>query len=122
RKVRAFSEGLIELRSRESISFLAAPTGITPVDSKGFVLLRTQERGKSFRIFRPPLIHEVERHWIEQSGAIGRWSVKVRASGARAADPIFVPFTRAESSSLQISLWDRAAIASRRLAERFAAS
>jgi DNA phosphorothioation-dependent restriction protein DptH len=123
KKVRTFSEGLIELDSRETVSVLASSTGPLPVDSKGFVLLRTPQRGKSFRVFRPPLIHEVEQQWSDQGGAIGRWCVKVRSSGARAAEVRFVPLTRPESSSgspLQL-LWDRTAAASRRMAERFAA-
>src|SRR5208283_1527378 len=108
---RTFSERLIELDARETASALASSTGPLPVDSKGFVLLRTPQRGKSFRVFRPPLIHDVEKQWTEQAGAIGRWCVKVRASGARAAEVRFVPFARPESSSgtpLQL-LWDRTA-------------
>jgi hypothetical protein len=38
KKVRTFSEGLIELDSRETVSALASSTGALPVDSKGFVL------------------------------------------------------------------------------------
>jgi DNA polymerase III delta prime subunit len=70
------------------------------------------------------LIDEVDKQWAERGGVIGRWSVKVRSSGARATELEFIPFPRPDSSaaaSLQ-DLWDRAAIASRRLAERFAAS
>jgi DNA phosphorothioation-dependent restriction protein DptH len=92
------------------------------VDSKGCVLLRMPQHGKSFRVFRPSLIYEVEQQWTEQGGAIGRWRVKVRASGARAAEAEFVPFARPESLSgtLWESLWDRVASASRRMSERFA--
>jgi len=124
KKVRAFSEGLIELDDREMVSTLASSIGNLAVDSKGFVLLRTPQRGKSFRVFRPSLFREVENQWAEQGGAIGRWRVKVRSSGARAAEAEFVPFIRPESSSgdsLQ-SLWERAAKESRRMAERFAIS
>ena len=123
KKVRTFSEGLIELTDREMVSTLASSTEPFPVDSKGFVLLRAPQRRKSFRVFRPALIHEVEQQWAERSGAIGRWRVKVRASGARAAEPEFVPLVTPESSSGTSgqSLWERAANASRRMAERFAA-
>jgi DNA phosphorothioation-dependent restriction protein DptH len=121
KKVRTFSEGLIELDNREMVSTLASSTGPLPVDSKGFVLWRTPQRGKSFRVFRPSLIHEVEKQWTEQAGAIGRWRVKVRASGARAGEAEFVPFVRFEFSAGNLeSLWDRVATASRRMAERFA--
>jgi DNA phosphorothioation-dependent restriction protein DptH len=122
KKVRTFSEGLIELDDREMVSALASSTGTLPADSKGFVLLRIPQHGKSFRVFRPPLIHAVERQWTEHAGALGRWRVRVRATGARAAEPEFVPFIRPESSSTPSAqpLWDRAVNASRRLAERFA--
>jgi hypothetical protein len=122
KKVRTFSEGLIELSDRDMASTLASSTAPLRVDSKGFVLLRTPERGKSFRVFRPSLVDEVEKQWTEQVGVIGRWRVKVRDSGARAAEAEFVPFSRPVSSSgnLSQSLWDRASTASRRMAERFA--
>ncbi len=119
KKVRTFSEGLIELSDREMVSSIAS--SMATLDSKGFVLLRTPERSKSFRVFRPPLIDEVEKRWAEQAGAIGRWRVKVRASGVRAGEMEFIAFHRPESSmgaSWQ-SLWDRASTASRRMAERF---
>ena len=118
--VRTFSEGLIELDDREIVSALASSTSSFPVDSKGFVLLRTPQRGKSFRVFRPPLLGEVEKQWTEQNGEIGRWRVKVRASGVRAGDTEFVPFVRPESVSGQF--WERTVAVSRRMAERFAAS
>ena len=85
-KVRTFSEGLAELDSRETVSTIAASPSIS-VDSKGFILLRTPVelgRRKSFRVFRPSLIAEVEKEWVERRGAIGRWIVKVRGSGSRA--------------------------------------
>ncbi len=118
KKVRTFSEGLIELDDREMVSPLASSASPLPVDSKGFVLLRTPQRGKSFRVFRPSLIGEVEKQWTEQDGAIGRWCVEVRASGTRAGNAEFVPFVRPESTLGQ--LWDRTTGASRRMAERFA--
>lgn len=123
KKVRTLSEGLIELDDWESVSAIASSTQTLPVDSKGFVLLRTPQRGKSFRVFRPPLIREVEQQWAEQSGAIGRWRVRVRASGARAAEPEFVPLSIPEylPGLSRQALWDRASNASRRMAERFAA-
>lgn len=121
KRVRTFSEGLIELDEREMVSTLASTTEPLHVDSKGFVLLRTLQRGKSFRVFSPELIREVGRQWAKRSGAIGRWRVKVRASGARAAEAEFVPSALPESLSGTLQpLWDRATTASRRMAERFA--
>src|SRR5262249_46169572 len=77
----------------------------------------TPQRGKSFRVFRPPLVHEVEQDWVARAGEIGRWRVKVRASGARAGLPEFVPIAAPSGTSWQ-SLWDRAVSASPRMAER----
>jgi DNA polymerase III delta prime subunit len=123
KKVRTFSEGLIELDDREVVSALISSTGTLPVDSKGFVLFRIPQHAKSFRVFRPPLIHEVERQWAEHSGEIGRWRVRVRASGARAVEPEFVPISVSgpSSTSPSQSVRDRAISAGRRMAERFTA-
>lgn len=118
--VRTLSEGLIELDDREIVTALASMTDALPRDSKGYVVLRTPQRGKSFRVFRPPLVHEVEQDWAARAGEIGRWRVKVRASGARAGLPEFVPIAAPSGTSWQ-SLWDRAVSASRRMAERVGA-
>jgi DNA phosphorothioation-dependent restriction protein DptH len=124
KKVRTFSEGVIELQNREAVTDLAASLATASAESKGFVLLRTPERGKSFRVFRPPLVQEVENDWVNRSGAIGRWRVKVRASGARATPIEFVPFEYPDltSNASWRSEWDRAARANKLMAERFARS
>ena len=118
--VRTFSEGLIELDDRDTATALASATDSFPVDSKGYVVLRTPQRGKSYRVFRPPLMREVEQDWVSRGGEIGRWRVKVRASGARAGMAEFVPITASDLPSGQ-ALWDRAVNASKRMAERIAA-
>lgn len=125
KKERTFSEGLIELESRDTVTTLASATEVSlPQDSKGYVVLRTGQRGKTYRVFRPPLIREIEEDWAARGGEVGRWNVKVRASGARAGRPEFIPLSREDAAlgTLWQSLWDRAAAASRRLAERFNAS
>jgi DNA phosphorothioation-dependent restriction protein DptH len=124
KKVRTFSEGLIELENREKVSELSSTMRTLSVDSKGFVLLRTPQRSKSFRVFRAPLIQQVESDWAARSGAIGRWRVRVRASGARATPLEFVEFECSESASGASwrSPWERATRASKLMAERFAAS
>ena len=115
--VRTFSEGLIELDDRERVSAIADNPAAT-TEAKDFVLLRTSEgrRRKSFRVFRPPLIHEVEKQWAGGASTIGRWRVKVRASGDWAGEVEFVPFEDATGPA-----WSRAVSASRRMAQRFAA-
>ena len=116
KNVRTFSEGLAELESREVVSRIASDTPVD-VNSKGFALMRTPvERGsrKSFKVFRPSLIAEVERQWTEKNGEIGRWSVQVRSSGNRAAPPCFKPFGSGTGET-----WARAVAASRNFAARF---
>ena len=118
RKVRTFSEGLIEFPGRETAAGAAEnPTCVT-ADARGFVVLRPPDSRlrKSFRVFRPPLIRDVENEWTSRQGALGRWRVRVRASGERAAAVEFVPAEGGDGTA-----WGRAVAASRRLAERFRA-
>ncbi len=117
--MRTFSEGLVELDERALVTELAARTEPLPEDSKRCVVLRTPQRGKSFRVSRPPLIREVENDWVSRTGEIGRWRVKVRASGARSSVTEFVPIGPQEPEN-STPAWDRAVNAARRLAERFA--
>ncbi len=115
-KVRTFSEGLAELGSRESVSKISSVPSVT-LDSKGFVLLRTpveKGRRKSFRVFQPSLISELEKQWIGRRGEVGRWKVKVRGSGDRAGPAEFLPFQGRDCEA-----WKRAISASRRMAECF---
>ncbi len=119
KKVRTFAEGVIEFEGRDQVAALASLVDPLPVDSKGFVLLRTHGRGKSYRVYRPPLVHEVEQQWCDQAGTVGRWRVRVRGSGGRAGSAEFLPITSAGGPNAQ-ALWDRLGTASRRMAERFA--
>lgn len=115
KKVRTFSEGLIELGDRGRVSAISDNLD-KAVDAKGFVLLRVSDgpRRRSFRVFRPSLIREVEEQWINESGAIGSWRVKVRASGERVGAAEFVPFDGGAGAA-----WDRVSAANRKMAERF---
>ena len=118
RKIRTFSEGLIEFPGRETAAGVAEnPTCVT-ADARGFVVLRPRDSRlrKSFRVFRPPLIRDVENDWTSRQGALGRWRVRVRASGERAAAVEFVPAEGGDGTA-----WGRTVAASRRLAERFRA-
>lgn len=118
KKVRTFSEGLVELHERTKITEQVSKPSLH-TDSKGYIVMRTDEPGKAFRVFCPPLICEIDRDWSRRGGPIGRWRVKVRASGARASEPEFVPLPRPnDSNSAAQSAWDRAAVASRKFAER----
>ena len=116
-KVRTFSEGLAELGSRDMVSVITSDPPVE-TDSKGFVLLRTpveQGRRKSFRVFRPSLIAEVERQWTEGRGRVGRWTIKVRGSGDRAEGPQFEPIDGDGEEA-----WTRVVAASHSFAARFA--
>ena len=115
RKVRAFSEGLVELDDWESMSAIADSSANFSFDAKSnLVLLRTSVGAKrlSFRVPCSPLIREVEKMWLERNGEIGHWRVKVRTSGARAGD---VEFIRHQGKG---PTWKKASVASRRLAAR----
>lgn len=116
-------EGLMRLDERDLVTATVSLTNSLPLDSKGYLILRTPQRGKSYRVFRPPLIHEIEQDWASRSGEIGRWRVKVRASGARAGVPDFLPVSSNECGGglLWQQMWDRVANANRRMAEKFAA-
>ena len=115
-KVRTLSEGLIELEDRESASSIGSPLPVKE-DAQGYVILRTpqsREKRKSFKVFRPPLIAEVEKQWLLHQGQIGRWIVKVRQSG-RQSDPLqFEPIESEEGPR-----WSRAESASHNLAKHF---
>lgn len=113
--VRTFSDGLADMEHRNTVSMLVANSPASE-DAKGFVLLRTIEgsRRKSFRVFRPSLIAEAERQWLQRRGSIGRWTVAVRGSGRRAGPMKFEPFNGDERPQ-----WERAEMASRKMVERF---
>ena len=115
-KVRTLSEGLVELDSREEVSSIVASMKVT-VDSKGNASLRTpakEDGRKSYRVFQPPLIHEVEKDWIDQGGKIGRWIVKVHGSGSRAGQCEFEPCQERKDKE-----WERAVKAAQQMAMRF---
>ena len=118
RKVRTFSEGLIEFPGRETAAGVAENPTFVTADARGFVVLRPPNARlrKSFRVFRPPLLRDVENDWTSRQGALGRWRLRVRASGERAAAVEFVPAESGDGPG-----WVRAVAASRRLAERFRA-
>ncbi len=123
RKVRTLSEGLIDLEDRTRITTLVNATDRLTVDSTGYMLWRTAEKGKSYRVFRPPLIRDVEQNWGEHGGAIGRWLLRVHASGVRAGKVEFLPLLPdLLTDPSRLPLWERVANASRRLAERFVGS
>ncbi len=116
RAVRTFSDGLIELNHRESVTAVAENLGDATSASKDSVVLGAMagRRPKRFRVLRPKLIQEVERQW---TGALGHWQVRVRASGEWSGKPQFIPYHGGTGP-----VYKRVMTASRRVAERFAIS
>ena len=113
KKVRTFSEGLVELNDRESVSAIVDnPAGFSFDEKGNSVLLRTTASKRlSFRVSCPPLIREVERQWMGRAEIPGRWRVKVRASGTQAGEVDFIPCKDDGEA------WNRVTTASRRLAD-----
>ena len=113
KRVRAFSEGLIELEDREHVSSIASSPAYFDFDEKrNTALLRTKGAKRlSLQVPCPPLIREVEKQWMGSNGTPGRWRVKVRESGAREGDVEFIRFEVGEGTA-----WTRIATESRKLA------
>jgi hypothetical protein len=59
-------------------------------DRRGYVIFKANQR--SFRVFRPALIRDIENEWLEGRGRPGRWIVRLRPDGTRQASAEFVPF------------------------------
>jgi DNA phosphorothioation-dependent restriction protein DptH len=120
KKVRAFSEGLVELAERDAVSELSSSVGCH-LDTKGYVVMRTREPGKAFRVFYPPLISELDRGWGSRGGVIGRWTGSSIRSPS--GEPEFLAMQRPDPSyGAAHGAWDRASTAGRKLSERFAGS
>jgi hypothetical protein len=121
-KVRTLVEGVIEFGSWEEVSELVSGNEPLPKDAKGFMLLRTSSPRKSFKVFRPPLIEQIETRWAGETGAIGRWRMRVRVTGEQATPPEFIPFESHLLGEASSTAWPRLENASRRLAQLFARS
>jgi hypothetical protein len=98
--VRCLAEGLIELDDRVDWRNAAGGTISYKEDGRNNIVLRDSSCGKSFRVFYPPLMKLVEQDWCSREGAIGRWVVRVRGSGAIASAPAFVPIDGADDRVL----------------------
>lgn len=115
---RAFSDALIELGNREEVEAMTSLSTTLPRNVKGdFLVWKSPSQPKNFRVYRPPLIKDIEQSWISAKGGLGRWRVRVRLSGERVGAPEFVPFDRPEV--VKEKVWQRARRASGRIAGRF---
>ena len=119
RRYRTFSDALIELSGRERVTSMASFQHTRPAEARGgFLVWRSPDERRNFRVFRPPLIRTVEEQWRGRAGVPGRWRVRVRMSGERIGDPEFVPFVRPDS--VEERVWTRAVKAGRRMVDLFA--
>ena len=119
KRYRTFSDGLIELSGREAVTAMASFGLTRPAEAKGgFLVWRSPDERRNFKVFRPPLIKEVEDQWRGRKGVPGRWRIRVRMSGERVGDPEFVPLRR--DSVKEEKVWARAANAGRRMVDLFA--
>ncbi|NMC60188.1 MAG: ATP-binding protein [Candidatus Methanofastidiosa archaeon] len=84
---RALVEGIINGEEEAFVKSCEIPR---VEDSKGFISLK--EGGKSYRIFRPDLIKEVEDSWQQNNFVLGRWKIKIREDGSKASPLEFIPF------------------------------
>lgn len=92
-------EGAINLESREELVAFCKARGEGNhyrEDNKSFVIMRANSKIRCFRVFRPPLIKMVEDQWSAMTGAIGRWTIQVRADGTRSGEPIFHAIERGD--------------------------
>jgi DNA phosphorothioation-dependent restriction protein DptH len=81
-------------------------------DKKGFLTWKGEAATRGARVFRPALLRDMERDWIQRGGAIGYWTQVVRADGSPIGSPEFVELEPADQSAPT----ERARDASRRLA------
>ena len=116
---RTFSDAMIELDSREKVQAMTSAGGTRPNEAqRGFLVWRTPDGRRNFRVFRPSLIKDVEEEWRRFRGVPGRWRIRVRMSGERVGTPAFVPLERPEA--VDEALWTRAQNAGRRMVDLFA--
>ena len=113
---RTFVEGLIELGSEE-VACLTGLDDVVPKNAKGFLSWRSPRKRMAFRVQRPPLIKDVEEYWRLSGNVVGRWKVKVRASGERVGGPEFLPTPKPDSVSSQG--WARLETACKKMIVRF---
>jgi hypothetical protein len=117
RVVRGMAEAAITLETRESFDATIKDLHTrVHEDKKGFISWRSPS-ARSFRVLRPSLVRDVERDWIIQSGAIGRWSTRVHADGTRTEAILFHPIDKGVCPE---ETWERLVRAARRLCDETA--
>ncbi|MER9403660.1 ATP-binding protein [Mesorhizobium caraganae] len=113
--VRSLVEGAISVSERAYFEELATGAGAATrptEDKKSFINWKGEAATRGARVFRPALIREMERDWIDRGGPIGRWVQVVRADGSPIGKIEFVDLGNDDQGSTT----DRARDACRRLA------
>jgi DNA phosphorothioation-dependent restriction protein DptH len=93
--VRCLSDGVLQATTREDVTKFIEQRhkGVQGLpDKQGFVSCRMPGMRRGFRVERPKLIQEIERHWSKCSGTeIGRWVIRCRADGFWTTELKYVP-------------------------------
>jgi DNA phosphorothioation-dependent restriction protein DptH len=108
---RSIVEGAILIDQKEHFEAACKDDKNYGRDTKGYVTFRYQAEGSktcSAKMYCPSLLRIIEEDWGSKNGAVGRWSVSVRADGTPVGSPEFIP--------LVLSVADSVTIASKKLA------
>ncbi|MCJ2031319.1 ATP-binding protein [Methylobacterium sp. J-043] len=108
--VRTFVEGAIGAPDRTRFEELTASPNPAE-DKKGFINWTGEVASRGTRVFRPPLLREMEEAWRRAGGPVGRWVQVVRADGSPVGALEFVPLDAGKDPLL-----DRVREACRKLA------
>jgi len=90
--LRCLVDGTISLE-KEHLQTLLSSTDFDKAyteDRRGYVVFKANQR--SFRVFRPSLIREIERDWLENRGRPSRWILRLRPDGTRQSEPQCIAF------------------------------
>jgi len=112
--VRTFSDGLIELDDREAVARMTSLEATRPQETAGgFLTWHSPDKRKRYRVYRPPLLKDIEKRWRSAEQPLGRWRIRVRSSGERIGRPEFISMAR--HGSVHEAIWNRVRSASRRV-------
>jgi len=61
-------------------------------DAKGYLTCRWE--GKVGKVFSPQLLSRLGKNWVDRSGAVGRWRMKIRSDGTQVGEIEFIEIAR----------------------------
>jgi DNA phosphorothioation-dependent restriction protein DptH len=116
---RSFAEGMIAAEEEALFIETASDRSSFAEDKNHHVNARLKGgiaagSGRVVRVFRPPLLQQLEAQWAALKGRIGRWSVSVRADGSVVGAPEFHEIGQGRCST---EIWEAVSKASERLCE-----